>query len=188
MFEKAAPILRQGGVGVAPTDTIYGLVGSAFSLAAVTRIYRLRRRDPKKPCIILIGDWRDLARFGLKLTTADKKILRGYWPGPVSVTLPLPPYKSATTVKDLYYLHRGQKSLAFRLPRPRWLRRLLRQTGPLVAPSANLAGQSPAATIKEARAYFGNQVDFYLSAGGRVTGKPSTLIKISRGKIAFLRC
>ena len=55
---KTAPIvttLRNGGVGVVPTDTIYGIVGSALNPKTVARIYKLRRRNPKKPMIILIG-------------------------------------------------------------------------------------------------------------------------------------
>ncbi len=48
-------ILKSGGIGVIPTDTIYGLVGSALNKKAVRRIYQLRQRNPKKPLIILIG-------------------------------------------------------------------------------------------------------------------------------------
>ncbi len=55
-FAFAAEVLRRGGVGVMPTDTIYGIVGSALRPSTVRRIYRLRRRNLRKPMIILIFD------------------------------------------------------------------------------------------------------------------------------------
>ena len=60
-------ILLNHGVGVLPTDTLYGLVGSALSKKAVARIYKLRRRNPQKPFIILISSLADLKLFNIKL-------------------------------------------------------------------------------------------------------------------------
>lgn len=75
------------------------------------------------------------------------------------------------------YLHRGTQSLAFRLPARQDLIELLKVTGPLVAPSANPEGLAPSQTRAEAGAYFGDTVDFYVE--GPVTGKPSTIIKLT---------
>lgn len=166
-------VLKRGGVVVIPTDTIYGIVGLALRPAVVRRIYRLRRRNPKKPFIILIGSLRDLAEFGVKTDTRQKKILRRVWPGKVSVILPCAEKKFA-------YLHRGTNALAFRLPRPAALRALIKKTGPLVAPSANPEGAAPARTIREAKAFFGGRMDFYAD-GGRIAGKPSTLVDMRDG-------
>ncbi|HXF43935.1 MAG TPA: L-threonylcarbamoyladenylate synthase [Candidatus Paceibacterota bacterium] len=173
-------ILRNGGIGVIPTDTIYGLVGSALSRRAVERIYRLRKRDRRKPFIVLIGSLADLGKFGVKVNERHLKLLKTLWPvrqvqgkpGPVSVILPCPNRK-------FFYLHRGTKSIAFRLPNDRKLTSLIRNTGPLVAPSANFSGKPPAKTVVEAKRYFGNKVDFYLD-GGRLAGAPSTLVEVKR--------
>jgi L-threonylcarbamoyladenylate synthase len=179
-------ILRRGGVGVLPTDTIYGIVGSALRPATVRRIYRLRRRDLRKPMIILIGDIGDLAKFGVRLTPHIKKLLNRVWPGKVSVVLPISGRDGGRFLTKFSYLHRGTGTLAFRLPRPRWLRDLLLQSGPLVAPSANFEGESPAKTIKEAKKYFGKEVEFYVD-GMRRKSKASTLIKIEKGIVVTLR-
>ena len=177
--EVAQRILKNGGVGVMPTDTIYGLVGSAFSKKAVARIYALRKRDPKKPMIILISSLSDLRKFAVKLAPEIKKILKKFWPGKVSIILPC-------ASKKFSYLHRGTKTLAFRFPRKKALRTLLKKTGPLVATSANVEGKKPASTIREARKYFGSNVDFYLDVG-TLAGEPSSLIKVEQGRIAKLR-
>lgn len=162
-----------------PTDTLYGLVGSAFSSETVEKIYRLKNRDPKKPLIVLIVDWQDLEKFGAEIFVADKKILKKIWPGPVSVILP---------VKDsnFTYLHRGMKTIAFRWPKNKRLLKTLKETGPLVAPSANPEGLPPATTIAEAKKYFGRQINFYEN-GGTLAGTPSTLIKLQNGKIEIIR-
>lgn len=172
-------IVKGGGVGVLATDTLYGVVGSALSKKAVERIYRLRKRDPKKPLIILIGSIRDLARFGVKVDARTKKLLNEVWPGKVSVVLPC-------LLKKFSYLHRGTKTLAFRVPKIVSLRRLLQKTGPLAAPSANIEGMPPAITIAEAKKYFGEESDFYISAGRRASA-PSTLIAIEGGRIVIKR-
>lgn len=170
---------KNGGIGVLPTDTIYGLAGSALNKKAVVRIYKVRRRNLKKPLIILIGSLADLKLFGIKLNDRIKNLLKKVWPGPVSVILPCPN-------KKFVYLHRSTKTLAFRLPKSKWLRQLLKKTGPLVALSANPEGLLPAKTILEAKKYFGNQVDFYFSAG-RLESPTSTLISLKGGKITIIR-
>ncbi|HVN26715.1 MAG TPA: L-threonylcarbamoyladenylate synthase [Candidatus Paceibacterota bacterium] len=175
-----APMLQNGAIGVLPTDTLYGIVGSALDRTAVLRIYRVRRRNPKKPMIILVGSVRDLGLFGIRPDAFMKKILKKSWPGPISVIAPLP------ARSRFAYLHRGTKTLAFRMPKAAWLRSLLAKAGPLVAPSANLEGKPPAKTLSEAKRYFGDRVDFYVDAGRR-DAPPSTLIALRDGAVTVLR-
>ena len=161
--------LKAGGVGVLATDTVYGLVARAFDRIAVERVYALKGRASTKPCIILISDISDLKQFGVVVGDERERILARFWPGPVSMVLP---------VSDApEYLHRGTQTLAFRLPNDERLLALLKETGPLIAPSANPEGAPPATTIIEAKNYFGDAVDFYDDAGERA-GAPSTLISL----------
>ncbi len=173
--------LSNGKIGVIPTDTLYGLVGSALLPKTVERIYRVRNRDPKKPCIILIDSYDDLKKFGV---TINKIILQRIvqdqiWPGKVSIILPC-------TDQRFEYLTRGTENLAFRMPHVPELRKLIAQTGPLIAPSANTEGDSPASTIASAREYFGNSVDFYVDDGERIS-PPSKIIRFEEGQIIVVR-
>lgn len=172
-------ILIDGGIGILPTDTIYGLVSSALAEKTVRRIYKLRKRNFRKPMIILISSLNDLSIFGIKVNKKLKKILLRFWPGKVSIILPCPS-------KKFFYLHRGVKTLAFRFPKNKNLIKLLKKTGPLVAPSANFEGSPPAKDIKEAKKYFGGQVDFYVDKG-KMVSLPSTLISIKNNKVSILR-
>ena len=177
--KRIIEILKKGGIGVLPTDTIYGLVGSALKKETVERIYEVRKREKKKPLIILISCPKDLKIFKIKIKPFQKKLIKKFWPGPFSLIFDC---KS----KKFEYLHRGKKSLAFRVPRPKWLREFLKDVGPLVAPSANLSGMPHAKTIKEAKRYFGKSIDFYYDFG-KIDKKPSTIIDIRKKEIKILR-
>lgn len=178
-MEKSIQSIKKDGIGILPTDTLYGIIGSAFSKRAVKRIYEVKGRDEKKPFIILISDVSDLKKFGIKITKEQKTFLEKVWPGPVSIILPCPQ-------KKFEYLHRGTKSLAFRLPKNKKLQELLKKTGPLVAPSANPQGLEPAHTIVEAKRYFGDTIDFYI-AGGTKKGKPSAIISLAGNNPKIIR-
>jgi len=177
--KKIPKILKHSGTSIIPTDTIYGVVASAWSKKAVERAYKTLKRNPKKPFIILIGSIGDLALFKIKLDNATRKTLKELWPGKISIILPV-------TSKKFQYLHRGKKSMAFRLPKKKSLVNLLKKTGPLISTSANPEGKKSAETIAEARKYFGGKIDFYVS-GGRIKSQPSTLVEIKNGKIHVLR-
>lgn len=179
MKETFIKTLKQGGVGVIPTDTIYGVVGSAMRPEVVERIYLLRERTPGKPMIILISEITDLKLFGIEISEKLASFLGKIWPGKVSVVLSCPGEK-------FEYLHRGTHSLAFRVPDRDDLRSLLRKSGPLVAPSANPEGAPPASDVSQAKSYFGGQVDFYID-GGKMSSPPSTLIKIEGDRVTVLR-
>ena len=169
-------IIKEGGVGILPTDTLYGLVGLALNKKAVERIYEIKKRDKEKKLIILIAHKKDLKLFKINIDDRTKKVLNKFWPNPISIVLPLSDDK--TFNQSIFYLNRGTDTLAFRMPKPKWLRKLLKKTGPLVAPSANPEGMSPAENIEQAKAYFGNLVDFYVDKG-QLKGQPSTLIALN---------
>jgi L-threonylcarbamoyladenylate synthase len=146
---------------------MYGIVASALKPAAVERVYEMRKRERDKPMIVLISGWDDFGRLQIQIPERTLYLLKKVWPGPVSVVLP-------AASEALAYLHRGTGSIAFRMPAKPELRELLKAAGPIVAPSANLAGQEPATTVAEARAYFGDGI-FYLDEG-ELHNPPSALV------------
>ncbi len=173
-------VLKSGGVAVIPTDTIYGIVGSALNPQTVARIYNIRKRAGDKPCIILVSDIGELGKFSINLSDSQKEIFKTYSDLPTSIILDC-------EEESLEYLHRGTQTLAFRVPNLPELRDVLAQTGPLIAPSANIEGELPAKNIPEAREYFGEQVDLYLD-GGEIAGQPSRVIKLHKdGQVDIIR-
>ena len=178
--KRLAAIIQNGGIGVLETDTIYGLVGSAFYSDVVNRIYQVKLRDITKPFIVLISDIEQLRYFGVDVTKELIKDIRGYWPGGYSIILP------TLENEKFEYLTRGGGKICFRMPNRNDLFELLDLCGPIVAPSANPEGKLPARTIHEAYEYFGDKVDFYCDAG-YVDRAASKVIEFVDGKPVELR-
>jgi len=164
--EQAAAILLAGGVGVLPTDTVYGLVARAEDKQAVTRMYALKRRE-RKPGTIIAASVEQLLTLGF-----DEAMLRKVehlWPDSLSIV--------TTVARQDTYLDQGVGDQPLRIPRDEQLRALLAQTGPLVTSSANQPGEPTAETIAEAYEYFGDTIDFYVDGGTMAGRAPSTIIR-----------
>lgn len=178
MFDSAAKqLLQSGTIGVIPTDTVYGLVARAADQAAVKRLYDLKHRE-SKPGTIVAANIDQLVELGIKrryLTAVEQ-----FWPGAVSVIIP-------ASDPALAYLHLGKQSLAIRIPVDTELLELLKNTSPLLTSSVNLTAKPPAQTIKEAKNYFGDQIDFYIDGGDLSNRQPSTIIRIVDDAIEVLR-
>lgn len=170
--------LKNGGVGVIPTDTIYGIVALVRFKDSVERIYNIKGRHSGKPFIFLISDVSQLSHLGIHANEKQLAAARKQWPGPVSVILPCPE-------PTLQYAHRGMDTLAVRLPRPAWLKEIISQVGPIAATSANLAGQPTPDNIKSIKQQLPG-LDFYIE--GRVSEEASKLIRVKTdGTIERLR-
>lgn len=176
----AVEFIKRGKLVVAPTDTIFGILGDALNRETVERIYQIKNRTPTKPYIILIPDISYLNIFGIQPKKEEKKLLehRG-----ITVVFDLPESK----IDKFQYLHRGTNSLAFRIPNDENLLEMLKEVGkPVVAPSANPEGKKPANNIQEAIKYFGNKIDLYVK-GNKKSDKGSTIIKLENGRINLIR-
>lgn len=176
--DLAALLLKKGRIGVIPTDTIYGLVARTDNPVGVERVYDLKRRDPQKPCIILINEVEEITNFGVSLEKKDRETIESLWPGPVSIIL--------GADKAPNYLTRKTGSLAFRVPSDESIRKILEVSGPLIAPSANVESMPPSVSVSDAYLYFGEEVDFYVD-GGEISAPPSRVIKLEKGKKIKIR-
>jgi len=170
--------LKNGAVGLFPTDTIYGLSASAYDKESVERIYDIKGRSHQAPMIVLLSDINDLKAFRLSPKADTDRYLRQNWPGKITFILPLE--------KGFDYITRGSGGIAFRVPGDAKLRAILQETGPLVSTSANPSGQKPASNVAEAKAYFGDKLDFYMDAGD-LFSEPSTLVDLNSNRPAVLR-
>lgn len=164
--ERIVQIIKQAGTVVLPTDTIYGIHASIFLPRAIKRVYKLKGREEKNPFIILINKIEDIESLGINISDNIKIFLKKIWPGKVSVVF--------------------NESLAFRMPKNKFLRNIISKTGPIISTSVNTSGKNPARNINDAYRYFGDKIDLYIDAGKRDSA-PSTLIEIKNGKIEILR-
>lgn len=166
-LKQLIDVLLRGGIAVIRTDTLYGIVARAEDEQAVERVYRVKGRDTRKSCILLVSDASQV--YG------DQEAFRH------DTTIPVgqPASYLIESPSAPHWLLRENQSLAYRLPGLDWLRLVISHTGPLIAPSANPEGLPPARTIEQARQYFGQWVDLYVD-GGEVSADtpPSRLVKV----------
>jgi len=174
---KAIEIIRQGGVGVLPVDTVYGLVASAHNPEAVARLYALKHRE-QKPGTIIAASVQQLIDLGFAAEQLEP--VQKWWPNPLSVVVP--------AGEQLFYLHQGLESLPVRIPKDDAVLAILQQTGPLSTSSANQPGEPESVDVNEAWNYFGDAVDFYVDGGNLAGRAPSTIIRFYKtGSLEVLR-
>ncbi len=176
---SVAAVLDAGGIVVARTDTIYGILARADDRNAVQRVFEVKGRSDYKSPIVLIADREQML---VPLPAAEYELSLTVWPGKVTIAIPV----DKTTAPE--WLHRGNDEFGHRMPASEELRALIALTGPLIAPSANPEGQEPAEDIDEAKNYFGERVDLYVDGGRVETTSPSQLLRIDeQGNIERLR-
>jgi L-threonylcarbamoyladenylate synthase len=174
--DKIVELLKNGGVGVLPSDTVYGLSCLALNKKAVMRIHRIKMRDSKKPFIVLFSRLDQLDELGVD--KSDSLKAARYWPGKLSLVCNAHDAPS--------WLQMGRGTLAVRQPDNRELLRLIDEIGPIISTSANISGVKYAATISHIKKLFDKDLDFYVD-NGSMTGKPSTLAKPAQGKLKIIR-
>lgn len=169
-------LLKNGAIGVIPTDTIYGLVCVVSHQEAVRRLYDIKHRA-RQPGTTIAASVDQLQKLGFPLRSL--RAVQHLWPNALSVEMP------ALSVP--VYLSTGERTMAVRIPRDEKLQALLAQTGPLMTTSANHPAEPAATDITSARRYFGDTVDFYVDAGDLGVRPPSTIIRIIDDAIEIIR-
>jgi len=175
-MDKAAEIISKGGVALLPTDTVYGLVASPLHPRAVAKVFALKGRPVAKNLPVLVADMAQVETLGVALSPPAKALL-GKHIGALTVVLPLssPPAWLA-----------GRTEVAIRMPNAPALRALLRQTGPLLATSANASGLETLAEVPAILAQLSGTPDIVVDDGPRI-GQPSTLIDSQTTPFTLLR-
>jgi len=169
VVDAAVAALRRGEVVAVATDTVYGLVCDPGQPDAVDRIYALKRRPADLELTLLAATIDDLQGL-VRWNAAAERLATAFWPGPLSMVLPLGDHRLAVP--------RHGSTLSVRVPDHRRLLELLERTGPLASTSANRHGASAAVSAAAVRRAFGAGVAT-LAGGGRPGGMASTIIDCS---------
>lgn len=163
--------MKAGKVIVYPTDTIYGLGCLARDRRAVDRIRRLKKRDSDKPFLVLVSDFKMLAKY-FQVDKKQRAYLKKIWPGKVSVILEK---KGALSG----YVSGGLASVAVRLPKSGFLTKMINELGsPIVSTSLNLSGKPHLVSVSNLASYFGRIKPDLIIDAGELKGKPSKLIDL----------
>lgn len=169
-LSSAAEILKNGGVVIFPTDTVYGIGCRYDDKDAVDRIYKIKSRSNSQPFPVLVSSVKQVERLVI-ITPSARELIEKYWPGGLTILL---------KTKD-------NQKIGFRMPDHQEILSMINLVGvPIIGTSANFHGQPPPASFKKLDPKLIKLADFVLKgkSGG---GIESTVVDITTGKIKILR-
>jgi L-threonylcarbamoyladenylate synthase len=171
-LERAATVVRRGGVVAIPTDALYTLVADPLNLQAVGRVFKAKGRAAERALPLLVNDVIMAEEVAKELTTRFYVLARHFWPGPLTVIVP-----AAAKVPLKVTGNTGR--IAMRQSRSGIANRLVEIVGrPLIGTSANISGQPTNKSGIEVFANLDGSVDLVLD-GGTCSGTGSTTVDIT---------
>ncbi len=170
--DKAAEIIKRGGLVAMPTETVYGLAADAFNGQAVADIFRAKGRPMDNPLIVHISSLSQMDRIVREFPEKAKALADRFWPGPLTIILPrsdsIPPEVSA-----------GLDTVAVRYPSHPVAQQLISASCPLAAPSANLSGSPSPTTAAHVMSDMDGRIDAVIDGGDCEVGVESTVITLA---------
>ena len=180
-LDHAAEILRSGGLGAFPTETVFGLGANALDEAAVEAIYKAKGRPSDNPLIVHITDTDAIKTLSDNTPETAHILMNAFWPGPLTLVMP-----RSSMVPDI--ITAGLDTVAVRMPSHPVASALIRKAGvPVAAPSANSSGRPSPTLAKHVIDDLMGKVDVIIDGGNAEVGVESTVLDITVNPPVILR-
>ncbi len=180
-IEKAAEIIKNGGLVAIPTETVYGLAASAFNESAIENIFKAKGRPNDNPLIVHIADIEELYNIVKEVPIAAKQCMDAFWPGPFTAVLPK---------KDIIPLcvSGGLDTVAVRMPNNAVTKAIIKKAGvPLAAPSANRSGSPSPSSAEHVIDDLEGRIDAIVISEKCEVGVESTVVTFATNPPRLLR-
>ncbi|MCH3976692.1 MAG: threonylcarbamoyl-AMP synthase [Bacilli bacterium] len=178
-IKEVAEFLISGEVVCFPTETVFGLGVVFDNEEAFAKLVAVKRRPADKPFTLMCADLEDIEKYA-KINSKTKEIIKQFMPGPLTIIVDV-----HDNVPSWVTLNTG--SIGIRISSLDLVRNLIRQCGkPLLVPSANRAGETPAYSAEEAYNIFAGDIPAIID-GVATSHVPSTIIKISKNELTLIR-
>ena len=170
-LENISNIIKENGVVIFPTETVYGMGGNALSEEAIRKIYSIKERPKEKALNILVKNVSEIEKYAEITNDLERKIINNFMPGPIC--------KLITASND---------TIGMRIPDNKIVKNILNMCEvPIAAPSANISGKPSPVKIEDTIKDFKDKVDAFIDGGICKESIPSTIVKVIDGKIEILR-
>jgi tRNA threonylcarbamoyl adenosine modification protein (Sua5/YciO/YrdC/YwlC family) len=178
-INKAVKILKEGGVIIYPTDTIYGIGCDIFNKDALDRIFAIKNDSGSKLFSFICADLKDIAKYA-KVSDAAYRTMKHLLPGPYTFILP-----AAKLVPKKLWSNR--KTVGIRVPDHAVTLSIVRELGnPIISTSATNRKGEILIDPSEIKNMFATQVDLML-ASGNLSGNPSSVVDLSEEEPEVIR-
>jgi len=178
---EAVRLILDGFPVAVPTETVYGLAADATNAEAVARIYAAKGRPSFNPLIVHVPDLEAAQRIG-EFDEAAMALAAEHWPGPLTLVVPL---RADARVASL--VTAGLDTIALRIPAHPAMQALLREIGPLAAPSANASGSISPTRADHVLKSLGGGIQLIIDGGASQRGLESTIVAATGGNLRLLR-
>ncbi|WP_249629451.1 L-threonylcarbamoyladenylate synthase [Streptococcus uberis] len=178
-MEEFEEILNNGGALVLPTETVYGIFAKALDETAVNHVYQLKKRPRDKAMNLNVADYQTILEFSKEQPRYLKDLFEAFLPGPLTIIL-------KANDKVPAWINSGKSTVGFRLPNHPLTADLIKKTGPLIGPSANISGNESGKEYASIMAAFDHEVAGY-EDDQAITGQDSTIVDLSGEKAKILR-
>jgi len=177
-IENSLKVVKNGGIVVFPTDTVYGMGCDPYNKKSVDKIYQIKERPKSKPFPLLAYSM-DVVSEIIEFDKISKKIAERFWPGPLTLILKLKDeqLKNSLNLED---------KIAIRVPNNQCLLDLLKNCKLLVGTSANISGENSFTNSQECYQKV-QDFDIFLDGGDIKNGVESTILEMDQGNSIFHR-
>ena len=176
-----AKIIKEGGIVIFPTETVYGIGTNGLDKEAIKRLYEVKQRPLNKPISLLVNNIEMVNQVAKNISKLEYKIMQNFFPGPLTIIL-----EKKDIVPDI--LTANTNTVGIRMPSGEIARKLIEYAGvPIATPSANISGKPSGTNIKDIQKDFEGKVDYFIDNGESKLGIPSTIIRVINNEVHILR-
>ncbi len=180
-IQRAAAVIRGGGIVAFPTETVYGLGANALKVDAVAKVFAAKGRPANNPLIVHVAGVKQAQDLVSEWPDAAERLAAAFWPGPLTLVMP-----KRAVVPDI--VTAGGSTVAIRMPAHPVALRLVESAGcPLAAPSANVSGAVSPTEADHVVRTLGGRIDMVLDGGPCQGGIESTVINLTTMPLRILR-
>ena len=180
-LDNCIEVIKNGGIVVFPTETVYGIGTNAFCEESVRKIYEIKNRPDEKPLSILLSNKEQIEKYAIISNDIERKIIESFMPGPITIIL-------QRKKGMLDYVAPEKNTIGIRIPDNNIILQILKKLYlPMVAPSANISGEPSAIELKDILEVFKDKVDVCIDGGKCEISESSTIVQVVDNKIQIIR-
>ena len=169
---KPAQIIKNGGLVIFPTETVYGIGTNALNSKAVKKLYEVKKRPYEKPISLLVNSIEMIENIAKDITKLEYELIKNFFPGPLTIIL-----KKKENISNI--LTANKETVGVRMPQNDIALKLIEYAGvPIATPSANISGKPSGTNMKDIMRDFEKKVEYFIDNGSSKIGQASTIVQI----------
>ena len=172
-LKEPAKIIKDGGIVVFPTETVYGIGVNGLNKNALKKLYEVKQRPLNKPISLLVNSIEMINQLTKNITKLEYALMKEFFPGPLTIIL-----QKKDIVPNI--LTANSDTVGIRMPSNKIALKLIEYAGvPIATPSANLSGKPTGTNFKDIIKDFDGKADYFIDGKISKTGFASTIIKVT---------